>query len=104
MAAINSSVLACSYAISGGAELNGKITFMPSSVASPPVSGYKLPMIKAQQEGAPKAKESEASEGRRSALVFLAATLFTTAAAASSSSANAGVIEEYLEKSTANKV
>jgi hypothetical protein len=35
-------------------------------------------------------------------MVYLAATLFTSAAAASS--ANAGVIEEYLEKSKANKV
>ncbi|KAJ7956974.1 Photosystem I reaction center subunit N, chloroplastic [Quillaja saponaria] len=33
----------------------------------------------------------------------MAATLFTTAAAASNSSANAGVIEDYLEKSKINK-
>ncbi|TKY73865.1 Photosystem I reaction center subunit N [Spatholobus suberectus] len=97
MAAMNSSVLACSYAISGAAcsELNGKLTSVPSVA-------YKLPMIKAEAR-VPKAKESQASEGRRSALVFLAATLFTTAAAASNSSANAGIIEDYLEKSKANK-
>ncbi|XP_061353410.1 photosystem I reaction center subunit N, chloroplastic [Gastrolobium bilobum] len=104
MAAMNSSVLACSYAISGSgcSELNSKLTSV-SLVASPSVSGYKLPMIKAQKAIVPKAEESQASEGRRNALFLLAATLFTTAAAASNSSANAGVIEEYLEKSKANK-
>ncbi|RDY11250.1 Photosystem I reaction center subunit N, chloroplastic [Mucuna pruriens] len=93
MAAMNSSVLACSYAISGAAcsELNAKATSVPSVA-------YKLPLIKAQARIIPKAKESQASQGRRGALVFLAATLFTTAA-----SANAGIIEEYLEKSKANK-
>lgn len=101
MAAMNSSVLTCSYAISGvtSSELNAKPTSVPS-VAS---SGYKLPLIKAEAR-VPKAKESQAGEGRRGALVFLAATLFTTAAAASNSSANAGIIEEYLEKSKVNKV
>ncbi|MQI32395.1 hypothetical protein EI016_24820, partial [Escherichia coli] len=38
-----------------------------------------------------------------SALVYLAATLFSAAATTSNSPANAGVIEEYLEKSKANK-
>ncbi|CAL0319684.1 unnamed protein product [Lupinus luteus] len=99
MSAMNSSVLACSYAITsaGCSDLNAKIT-------SVPVSGYKLPMIKAQQVRIPQAKECQASEGRRGALVLLAATLFTTAAAASNTSfANAGVIDDYLEKSKANK-
>ncbi|KAL1290860.1 hypothetical protein HN51_059391 [Arachis hypogaea] len=100
MAAMNSSsVLACSYAISGGAsssELSGKITSLPSVSTKLPVM-----KVKAQQERAPKAiKESELGT-RRTALVYLAATLFGTAAAASS--ANAGVIEDYLEKSKANK-
>lgn len=106
MAAMNSSVLACGYAISGAgcSELNAKLTSMPSSVASPPVPGLKLPVIKAQQGRAPESKGSQASSGgRRSALVYLAATLFT-AAAASNSPADAGVIDEYLEKSKANKV
>ena len=103
MAAMNSGVLACNYAISGtgSSELNAKIVSMPA-VASPVVSGPKLPAIRAQQTRAD-SKEMKASEGRRAALVYLAATLFTSAAA-SSSSANAGVIEEYLEKSKANKV
>lgn len=99
MAAMNSSVLACSYAISGAgsSELNAKLT----SVASPVASNYKLPSIKAQQQP----KITQASEGRRAALVSLAATIFaTTAAVASNSAASAGVIEEYLERSKANKV
>ncbi|XP_027330745.1 photosystem I reaction center subunit N, chloroplastic isoform X2 [Abrus precatorius] len=101
MAAMNSSVLACSYAISGAAcsELNAKLSSVPSVAPS----CYKLPVIKAQEARAPKAMESQASEGRRTALVFLAATLFTSAAAASNFSANAGVIDEYLERSKANK-
>ncbi|KAG5019406.1 hypothetical protein AAZX31_06G143500 [Glycine max] len=95
MAGMNSSVLACSYAISGAAcsELNGKVT----SVASVASSGYKLPLIKCEAR-VPKAKESE---GRRGALVLLAATLFISAA--SNSSANAGIIDDYLERSKANK-
>ena len=99
MAAMNSSVLACNYAISGtgSSELNAKIVSMPA-VASPVVSGPKLPIIRAQQARAD-SKEMKASEGIRAALVYLAATLFTSAAA----SANAGVIEDYLEKSKANK-
>ncbi|KAJ6775166.1 PHOTOSYSTEM I REACTION CENTER SUBUNIT N CHLOROPLASTIC [Salix purpurea] len=103
MAAMNSSVLACNYAISGtgSSELNTKIASMPA-VASPVVSGPKLPVIRAQQARAD-SKEMKANEGRRGALVYLAATLFTSAAAAASSSANAGVIEDYLEKSKANK-
>ncbi|RDX63685.1 Photosystem I reaction center subunit N, chloroplastic [Mucuna pruriens] len=96
MSAMNSSVLACNYARSGCSDLNVKVT----SMASPPVSGQRLPMIKAQQA---RITESKSNEGRRSAIVYLAATLFTAAAAASNSPANAGIIEEYLEKSKANK-
>ncbi|KAJ0098118.1 hypothetical protein Patl1_27936 [Pistacia atlantica] len=99
MAAMNSSVLACSYAISGSAgssELNAKIASMPS-VASPGLN--KLPVIRAQMASAP--KESRGNEAKKTAMAFLAVTLFTTSVA--SSSANAGVIEEYLEKSKVNK-
>ncbi|CAL0306646.1 unnamed protein product [Lupinus luteus] len=104
MAAMNSSVLACSYTISGAGcnELNAKLTSTPS-VVSPPLSGKKLPMIKAQQARVQQCKESQASEGRRGALVYFAGTLFSTAAIASNYAANAGVIEDYLEKSKANK-
>ncbi|XVF16985.1 hypothetical protein REPUB_Repub10bG0077900 [Reevesia pubescens] len=105
MAAMNSSVLACNYAISGtgSSELNAKFSSLPS-VASPVVSGgHKLPVIRAQQANVSVSKESAgANEGRRAAMLCLAATLFTTAVAASSS-ANAGVIDDYLEKSKANK-
>ncbi|XP_022750934.1 photosystem I reaction center subunit N, chloroplastic [Durio zibethinus] len=102
MAAMDSSVLACNYAISGNgsSELNAKLFSVPS-VASPVVSGgHKLPLIKAQQAKVSDSKESRAGDGRRAAMVYLAATLFTAAAA---SSANAGVIDDYLEKSKANK-
>lgn len=103
MASMNSSVLACSYAISGAAssELNAKLSFLRLG-SSPSASAYKLPLMKAHLQN----KEmSEARDGRRAALVSLAATLFATVSVASSSSAaNAGVIEDYLEKSKANKV
>nr|GME04550.1 photosystem I reaction center subunit N, chloroplastic-like [Ipomoea batatas]GME04552.1 photosystem I reaction center subunit N, chloroplastic-like [Ipomoea batatas] len=102
MAAMNSSVLACSYAISGAAssELNAKAASMSASMISPP---SKLLAIKAQQQQQPRAAlDSEnGQQGRRAALLGLAAAVFT--AAASTSSANAGVIEDYLEKSKANK-
>lgn len=99
MAAMNSSVLACNYAISG-TELNTKANSVPYFTTPVMGNAQKLPVIKAQQ-----VKESRAIEGRRASLAFLAATIFTSAAAAASiSSANAGVIEEYLEKSKANKV
>ncbi|XP_021909435.1 photosystem I reaction center subunit N, chloroplastic [Carica papaya] len=101
MAAMNSSVLACNYAISGSAssssELNSKL------IASPAVSGVKkMPVIRAQQVKVSESS-SKASEGRRAAMIYLAATLFTTAAASANSSANAGIIDEYLERSKANK-
>ncbi|KDO50312.1 hypothetical protein CISIN_1g029577mg [Citrus sinensis] len=100
MAAMNSSVLACNYAISGSAgssELNAKIV----SVSTPAVHGHKMPVIRAQQVDV--SKESRGTDGRRAAMALLAVTLFTTATAAASSSANAGVIDEYLERSKANK-
>ncbi|KAI4317142.1 hypothetical protein L6164_025040 [Bauhinia variegata] len=98
MAAMNSSVLACSYAISGAAssDLNGKLASIPSVS----VSGHKSAVIKAQQQ---ETRVAQPKEGRRAVLALLAATLVTSAAAASNCSANAGVIEEYLEKSKANK-
>ena len=45
----------------------------------------------------------EAGEGRRAALVGLAAVVFSASMVTAASSANAGIIEEYLEKSKANK-
>ncbi|XP_057770102.1 photosystem I reaction center subunit N, chloroplastic [Salvia miltiorrhiza] len=87
MAVMNSGVLACNYAISG-AELSSKVGSLPS-VATP---AQRLPVIRAQQ-----ASES----GRRAALFGLGAALFTAVAA--TSNANAGVIDDYLEKSKANK-
>ncbi|KAF2284439.1 hypothetical protein GH714_021877 [Hevea brasiliensis] len=98
MAAMNSSVLACNYAISGtgsgSSELGSKLASIPAGVSS----GPNLPVIRAQKA---RASSESKSEGRRAAMLCLAATVFTSAAAASS--ANAGVIEEYLEKSKANK-
>ncbi|ESQ31497.1 hypothetical protein EUTSA_v10005005mg [Eutrema salsugineum] len=99
MATMNSSVLTCSYAISGAssAELNQKVGLVNSSVGF----GQKkqtMSVIKAQRVGG---DDVDGSNGRRSAMVFLAATLFSSAAV--SASANAGVIDEYLEKSKANK-
>lgn len=100
MATLNSSVLACNYAISGS-ELSSKLAPVPSSMASVPAAGSpKLPVIKAQLTKQSNAVDS--TQGRRAALACLAAALFTTAASASS--ANAGVIDDYLEKSKANKV
>ncbi|PIN20792.1 hypothetical protein CDL12_06516 [Handroanthus impetiginosus] len=93
MAAVNSTVLACNYAKSG-AELSSKVNSLPS-VATPVVKVRKMPVIRAQQ-----AKVNES--GRRAAVLGLGAALFT-AVIATSSAANAGVIEEYLEKSKANK-
>ena len=99
MAAMNSSVLTCSYAISGAGsvELNQKVGLVSSSVGF----GQKkqtVPVIKAQRVGG---DDVDGSSGRRSAMVFLAATLFSSAAV--SASANASVFDEYLEKSIANK-
>ncbi|MCX0109605.1 hypothetical protein NMW26_14235, partial [Escherichia coli] len=59
----------------------------------------KLPIIKAQQSSISSANKDQT--GRRVALLGLAAVLLT--AVSSNSSANAGVIDDYLEKSKANK-
>ncbi|KAF8411706.1 hypothetical protein HHK36_004264 [Tetracentron sinense] len=103
MAAMNSCVLACNYAISGtgSSDVNWKLVSMPP-VASSVTSGLKLPVIRSQKARVSESKEGRGSEGRRAALLYLAAAVFTTAAS-STSLANAGVIEEYLEKSKANK-
>ncbi|CAN8264452.1 unnamed protein product [Cochlearia groenlandica] len=102
MAAMNSSVLTCSYAISGSgsAELNQKVGMVKSSSV---MFGKKkprkmvMPVIKAQRVG------GDEVDGRRSAIVFLAATLFSTATAVSASANAAGVFDEYLERSKTNK-
>lgn len=79
-----------------GTELNSKVVSVPS-VATPIAPVQKLPMIRAQQ-----VKISDSNEsGRRAALLGLGAALLT--AAVSTSSANAGIIDEYIEKSKANK-
>ncbi|CAK9144219.1 unnamed protein product [Ilex paraguariensis] len=105
MAAMNSSVLTCNYALSGcgSSELTAKLALTPSA-ASPVGPGRKLTVIRAQQAKISDSKESRENEnrGRRGALLCLAAALFTTAAS-TTSSANAGIIEEFLEKSKANK-
>ncbi|RWV92163.1 hypothetical protein GW17_00045493 [Ensete ventricosum] len=101
MAAINSSVLACNYALSGASDSSSKLISVPSSRAQASASSPKLPVIRAQHARAGQ-REEATREGRRAALVGLAAALFATAAAASP--ADAGIIEEYLEKSKANKV
>ena len=100
---MNSSVLACSYAVSGAGAL--KLSSRASSVpcvAPSSSSGVceKVPLIRAQNQDL---KEEKANVGgRRAALLGLAAAL--VASSVSTSSANAGVIEEYLERSKANKV
>ncbi|XP_071737834.1 photosystem I reaction center subunit N, chloroplastic [Rutidosis leptorrhynchoides] len=89
MATMNSSVLACNYAVSSGLGSQGSLNSkVPSSVS------YKLPVIKAKQT-----VEGQSQQGRRAALLSLGAALFATAA----SSVNAGVIDDYLEKSKVNK-
>ncbi|CAA2969068.1 photosystem I reaction center subunit N, chloroplastic-like [Olea europaea subsp. europaea] len=95
MAAMNSSVLACNYVMSG-TELSSKVVSMPS-VATPIAPVQKLPVIRAQQ-----VKISDSNEsGRRAAVLCLGAALLS--AAVSTSSASAGIIEEYIEKSKTNK-
>lgn len=100
MAAMNSGVLVCNYGLSGASDSNLKLISAPS-LAITSASSPKLPVIRAQQARAGERGEV-GGEGRRAALIGLAAALFTTAAA--TSSANAGVIDEYLERSKANKV
>ncbi|PKA57129.1 Photosystem I reaction center subunit N, chloroplastic [Apostasia shenzhenica] len=98
MAATNSSVLACSYAISGSSEATRKLVSPPA--AAPASAAYpNFPAIRAHRAYVVEPKE--AAEGRREAFVGLAAVVFSAAAACSP--ANAGVFEYYLEKSKANK-
>lgn len=97
MAAMNSSVLACNYVISGASESSKKLLSMPAS-ASMTVSHQRA----VQSVRAQRCEAEERSEGRRAALLGLAGVLFTSAVTASS--ANASVFDEYLEKSKANKV
>ncbi|KAL8252721.1 hypothetical protein R6Q59_036414 [Mikania micrantha] len=92
MATMNSSVLACNYAVSGGLA-SPEFTSKPSTVS------YKLPVIKAKQSTRSSGSDGESNQGRRAALLCLGAALFATATA----SANAGVIDDYLELSKANK-
>ncbi|KAJ8499319.1 hypothetical protein OPV22_009871 [Ensete ventricosum] len=100
MAAVNSGVLACNYGLlSGASDSNLKLISAPS-LAVTLASSPRLPVIRAQQARAGE-REEVGGEGRRAALIGLAAALFTTAAA--TTSANAGVIDEYLERSKANK-
>jgi len=100
MSAMNSGVLACNYVLSGASESSRKLVSMSSS-ASPVAAQPRVLSVRAQQVQSYEPQEKR-SEGRRAALLGLAGVLFTTAATASP--ANAGVIDEYLEKSKANKV
>ncbi|KAH7680806.1 Photosystem I reaction centre subunit N chloroplastic protein [Dioscorea alata] len=95
MAAMNSSVLACSYVLSAGSDLSSKLASAPTTAIATP----KLPTIRAQQSRT--VPQAKAAEGRRAALLSLAAIVFTTTAA--TSSANASIFDDYLEKSKANK-
>ncbi|KAL9660555.1 hypothetical protein QQ045_025370 [Rhodiola kirilowii] len=92
---LNSSVLACSYAISNSADLNQKRGLKPT-LAAP--GQTKFLAIKAQQVKAP---EDRCSQGRKVAFAILAATILSTSVVASS--ASAGIIDDYLEISKANK-
>ncbi|KAM1242543.1 hypothetical protein ACFX2G_034887 [Malus domestica] len=98
MAATNSSVLAYKYAVSGAErfELAKAKTTCMSPVES--AAQTKIVAIKAQR---PSTQNSQAAAGRKAALPSLAAVAFT--AVSSNSAANAGVIDDYLEKSKANK-
>ncbi|XP_020588027.1 photosystem I reaction center subunit N, chloroplastic [Phalaenopsis equestris] len=102
MAAINSTVLACSHVISAPSMAGIKLvsTSTPSAAPICP-SSIKSPSVRAQKS--PSIEPKEAGEGRRAALVGLAAVVFSASVATATSSANAGIIEEYLERSKANK-
>ncbi|XP_047310981.1 photosystem I reaction center subunit N, chloroplastic [Impatiens glandulifera] len=101
MAAMNSSVLACNYSL-GSSDLITSSKFSPLMPATTSSSTLvKCTAIKSQQVRVSDSNRSISNDGRRAALLGLAGVLF--AAATSSSSANAGVIEDYLEKSKANK-
>ncbi|RAL39875.1 unnamed protein product [Cuscuta campestris] len=97
MAAVNSSVLACSSSYAAmSSQFNTRNG--SSSMATPISTSPKLPpTVKCEkQEAKPICAEME--KGRRAALLALASALF-----ASTSSANAGIMEDYLEKSKTNK-
>ncbi|KAK1403921.1 Photosystem I reaction center subunit N, chloroplastic [Heracleum sosnowskyi] len=98
MAAMNSSVLACSYAISGTGS--SELT-LSSRLVSLPSSALTMPVIRAQNVKASDSSEqrNDGSQGRRAALLCLGAALFATATC----SANAGPIEDALERSKTNK-
>ncbi|XP_040970341.1 photosystem I reaction center subunit N, chloroplastic-like [Gossypium hirsutum] len=92
MAAMNSSVLACNYAIPGSG-LNAKI---PQCFSCFPVlpGGYKLPVIRAQQQGKVSgSKESSGNEGKSCYGIWQLP--FSPAAA---SSANAGSLMITLKR------
>ncbi|KAF5199639.1 Photosystem i reaction center subunit n protein [Thalictrum thalictroides] len=74
MTAVNSSVLACKYAIVGYSESTWKLA-SSVSMALPSVSGAKLPMIKAQQARVSDNKEGKENDGRKVALLGMAAVL-----------------------------
>ncbi|CAH9142891.1 unnamed protein product [Cuscuta epithymum] len=103
MAAMNSSVLCNNYAISSPAASSSQFIAKSASAMTTPIpTCSKLPpTIKFQRQEAIR-METENEKGRRVALLTLAAALFATAASPSSP-ANAGIIEDYLEKSKANK-
>lgn len=98
MATMNSSVLACNYAISAASEPSLKLTPAASTAAASSSYPRQL-VIKAQQS---QAGEDKKGEGRRAALLGLAAAAFTAVSA--TPHAKASVFDEYLEKSKANKV
>lgn len=95
---MNSSVLACNYAISAASEPSLKLTPAASTAAASSSYPRQL-VIKAQQS---QAGEDKKGEGRRAALLGLAAAAFTAVSA--TPHAKASVFDEYLEKSKANKV
>ncbi|KMZ63587.1 Photosystem I reaction center subunit N [Zostera marina] len=104
MAAMNSCVLTSSYAVSGASDANFKLkSSVPSSVrAARKTSGSpKLAIIRAQQASTSTPGEAKVN-GRRAALLCLGVGLFTTAAS-SVSQANAGIVEDLLEKTKTNK-
>jgi photosystem I subunit PsaN len=77
---------------------NSSLLSAISSATAATVSA-KLPVAKAQQVKVPETKQVD---GRRAALLGLAAVALT--ATAITPSAKADIIDEYLEKSKANKV
>ncbi|KAL3645113.1 hypothetical protein CASFOL_010293 [Castilleja foliolosa] len=93
MAAINTTILACNYAISGS-ELSSKLTSYLPPVTTPIAAVKKLHIVNMAQQ--------PRDSGRRAAVFGLGAALLT-AAISTSPAANAGVIDDYLEKSKANK-